>query len=89
MSQPSPQDTKELFQLIDGNEQTNPFAEVIKKAIRYRREQNASNNDDGYFSKEDYVYIQLMQPNERWTVDQAEQTVCTDRKRYSRRDRIG
>jgi hypothetical protein len=63
-----------LFQLIDGNEQTNPFAEAIKKAIRYRREQNASNNDDGYFSKEDYVYIQLMQPNERWTVDQAEQT---------------
>jgi hypothetical protein len=52
-SQPSPQDTEELFQLIDGNEQTNPFAEAIKKAIRYRREQNASNNDDGYFSKED------------------------------------
>jgi hypothetical protein len=65
-----------LFQLIDGNEQTNPFAEVIKKAIRYRREQNPNNNDDdGYFSKEDYVYIQLMQPNERWTVDQAEQTL--------------
>jgi hypothetical protein len=65
-----------LFQLIDGNEQINPFAEVIKKAVRYRREQNPNNNDDdGYFSKEDYVYIQLMQPNERWTVDQAEQTL--------------
>jgi len=74
-SHSSPQDTEELFQLINGNEQINPFAEVIKKAIRYRREQNPNNNDDGYFSKEDYVYIQLMQPNERWTVDQAEQTL--------------
>jgi hypothetical protein len=26
----------------------------------------------GYFTKEDYVYAQMMEPNERWTVDQAE-----------------
>lgn len=55
-SHSSPQGSKELFQLVDDNEHTNPFVKVIQKAIRYRREQNASNNDDGSFWKEDYVW---------------------------------
>lgn len=33
-SQPSPNYSKELFQLVDENEQTNPFVDVIKKAMQ-------------------------------------------------------
>jgi hypothetical protein len=64
--------SKELFQLVHDNEQTNPFVKVIKKGMR-DMEQKGSN--DGYsFTKEDYVYAQMMEPNERWNIEQAEQT---------------
>lgn len=70
MSQPSLHNSEELFQLIDANEQTNPSAKVIKKAMQYSQQRVPT----GYFTKDDYVYAQMMEPNERWTVDQAEQT---------------
>jgi hypothetical protein len=78
-----------LFQLIDGNEQINPFAEVIKPYDIGENKTPTTMMMMGISAKRIMYTIQLMQPNERWTVDQAEQTVCTDRKRYSRRDRIG
>jgi hypothetical protein len=69
-SQPSLHNSEELFQLIDANEQTNPSAKVIKKAMQYSQQRVPT----GYFTKDDYVYAQMVEPNERWTVDQAEQT---------------
>lgn len=49
--QPSPNYSKELFQLVDDNEQTNPFVKVIKKAMRYMEQKDS--NDGCWFTKED------------------------------------
>lgn len=70
MSQPSPQGSEELFQLVDENEQTNPFAKVIKKAMQYGQQKGQL----GYFTKNDFEYILLMRPNEGWNVNKVEQT---------------
>jgi hypothetical protein len=40
--------------------------------MRYLEQKGS--NDGCCFTKEDYVCAQMMEPNERWTVDQAEQT---------------
>jgi hypothetical protein len=69
-SQPTPHYSEELFQLVDNNEDTNPFVEVIKKATRYRQQRGKGD----YFTKNDFVYTLVMTPNETWNEDKAEQT---------------
>jgi hypothetical protein len=29
-----------------------------------------------FFAKDDFMYILLMLPNQHWTIDQTEQTIC-------------
>jgi hypothetical protein len=70
-SLPSPDNSKELNQLVDDNEHTNPFVKVIKP-LQYMGQKDS--NDDRCFPKEEYVYAQLMVPNQRRTADLAEQT---------------
>jgi hypothetical protein len=70
-SQPSLHNSEELFQLVDENEETNPFVKVIKKATGYRQQQSGQKD---YFTKDDFVYSLVMTPNEKWDEDNAEQT---------------
>jgi hypothetical protein len=60
----------ELFQLVDDNEQPNPFAKVIKKAMQYSQQRGPV----GYFTKGDFEYTLLMRPNAGWNIDKVEQT---------------
>src|SRR5215210_2733291 len=69
-SLPSCDSSEERFYLVDDNEDTNPFVEVLKKSMLSK--DGAINK--GYMTKDEYVYNQIMQPNERWTVDEADQT---------------
>jgi replicative DNA helicase Mcm len=47
------------------------ISEVIEKAMLDRE-----GNNKGYCTVEDFVYAAVMRPNEGWTEDQAEQTLC-------------
>ena len=69
-SQPSLHNSEELFQLVDANEKTNPFARVIMKAMQYGQQKGP----EGYYTKDDFVYVLLLHPNEGWTVGKAERT---------------
>jgi hypothetical protein len=33
-------------------------------------------DNKGFFTKDDFIYILLMLPNQHWTIDQTEQTLC-------------
>jgi hypothetical protein len=69
-SQASPHSSVERFCLVKDNQDTNPFTDVLKKSMLSK--DGTTNN--GYMTKDEYVYIQIMVPNERWTINEAEQT---------------
>jgi hypothetical protein len=44
-------------------------------------------DNKGFFTKDDFIYILLMLPNQHWTIDQTEQTLCVFVEERVARDR--